>query len=205
VQGRLHKLLTCSLDNQDYLKEWRTSFSWKRKLGEDGTFGLVKLFYGNSLEKKNLRIAPERKELIVGLEKHFTRGRLGSETGLVSGLRDNPYFSLYFSRLIREKLLAELQLGKNARSEETLHLYLWGMKDYARPSLNYPITNRFFGLFSGEYAIFRAQDETRLGKGTNLYGELSYKLRVGYPDYTLRAYTNYGNYSEKNSKGGISF
>ncbi|WP_461828696.1 tetratricopeptide repeat protein [Aquifex sp.] len=185
------------------LKELRTSFGWKRRVNEEGLFLGLKLFYGKPLEKQNLRRAPERKELKLGVERVLNRGKLGLELGMSGGLRDNPYFSLYFSRLIRKKLLTEIKLAKNARSEETLYLYLGGMKDYVNLSLNYPFTNRLFGYFAGEYALFRAQDGTRVGEGLNFYGELSYKLRAGYPDYTFRVYSNYGSYTERDSKGVI--
>ena len=195
-----YELQTTYYSRKD-LKEIRTSFSWRKRLNEEGLFMTLNLFYGKPVEKRNLRKAPERKEIRVGLERVFTRGKIGFKSGFYESLKDNFYFSIYFSRLIRKKLLAELKLGKNERSEETLYLYLGGMKDFVNLSLNYPFTNRFFGYLSGEYAIFRAQDETRVGNGVNLYGELSYKVRVGYPDYTFRVYTNYGNYGEKEAKG----
>ena len=183
------------------LKEIRTKFKLKRRITSNKLFFTFLLFHDKPLEKSNLRKAPEGTRIGLGIEKVFDRGKIGLELGYLNVLKGNPQFSIYFSRLIRKKFLTELMFSKNAVSEETLFLYLGGMKDFLKISLSYPITNRVFGYFSGEYDIFRAQDETKLGKGFNVYSELSYKLRVGYPDYTFRSYINYGSYEERKNKG----
>lgn len=183
------------------IRELRSSYKIRKRIGERGKFLTFHLFYGKLVEKKSLRKVPERKEFKVGFEKVFPRGILGVEAGVTKGLRDNFSFSLFLSYKARKKLFTELELSKNKRSEETTYLYLGGMKDSVKVSLVYSLTSRFFGHVSGEYATFRSQDEEVLGWGVNLFGELSYKLRAGYPDYTFSIYVNRGSYKEKNSKG----
>jgi polysaccharide biosynthesis protein PelB len=54
-----------------------------------------------------------------------------------------------------------------------------------------------------ELSEFYSQDIKRLGTGFYTYNQAQYKLKAGYPDYTLRAFFSYGNYREKAGSKGV--
>nr|WP_028950956.1 hypothetical protein [Sulfurihydrogenibium subterraneum] len=78
------------------------------------------------------------------------------------------------------------------------------MKNRFGLSLTYNFNNRMSYFINPSYNQYYSSDKVKLGTSFNLYEELSYKLRVGYPDYTFRLYTSHGIYNEKDGyKGSI--
>ncbi|RUM28549.1 MAG: hypothetical protein DSY32_04190, partial [Aquifex sp.] len=75
---------------------------------------------------------------------------------------------------------------------------------YVKLSFTHNVTNRMWITLQFSGNKYYATDYTYLGKGFTGYGELTYKLRVGYPDYTFRVYAYGGDFKEEKSKGIIS-
>jgi hypothetical protein len=78
------------------------------------------------------------------------------------------------------------------------------MKDMLSFNFSHSFNNRTGFYISPSYNIYYSSDEKKIGTSFNLYDELYYKLRVGYPDYTFRLYSSHGKYNEKDGyKGSI--
>ena len=64
-------------------------------------------------------------------------------------------------------------------------------------NLSVPYNNRI-GLYTSlEKNGYFSAEGRKIGKGTTLYGEVSFKLRTGYPDYTIRVYGQRGIFKER--------
>lgn len=59
-----------------------------------------------------------------------------------------------------------------------------------------PFNNRLGVFTSAEKSFFNSTRGEEIGKGMELYGEITYRLRAGYPDYTLRTYIQRAIYNE---------
>jgi len=100
-------------------------------------------------------------------------------------------------------LSAGFEVGYRQPSTESLYLELGGLKNYAKLSLTFNPYSRLGFYSSLEVNEFYSQDIKRLGTGFFAYNQAQYKLKAGYPDYTLRAFFSYGNYREKAGSKGV--
>jgi len=137
------------------------------------------------------------------MEQRFQRGQIRLAVGQMERLRTVQNFMFYGQRYLFYGLSAGLELGYRRQANESLYLTLGGMKDYAKLNLNFNPFNRLVLYSSAEYSQFYSQDKKKLGEGFYAYNQVSYKLRVAYPDYTLRLFYTFGNYQEKNTDKGV--
>ncbi|KIG03029.1 tetratricopeptide repeat protein [Caballeronia concitans] len=93
-------------------------------------------------------------------------------------------------------------LGINQAATETSQLIVGGMKDLASVGFNYRPDPHVFVGGRVEYDRFHGQDKSFLGTGTVVDFNAGYKLRVDYPDYTIRAVVTHGQYSASGNPGG---
>ncbi|MGB9766766.1 MAG: tetratricopeptide repeat protein, partial [Sulfurihydrogenibium sp.] len=139
-----------------------------------------------------------------GIEKIFDDGKLTITFGVLSTLNSNPYFDIIYSKYMTNRINSGVELGINIPADDTLYLLYGGMKNKYGFSINYSITNRLNYFINPSYNQYYSSDKVSIGTSFNVYEELYYKLRVGYPDYTFRIYTSHGYYNEKDGyKGSI--
>ncbi|WP_297890353.1 tetratricopeptide repeat protein [Sulfurihydrogenibium sp.] len=140
----------------------------------------------------------------VGLEKVLDDGKLTVSVGVLNTINSNPYLDINYTKYMTNRLYSGLGIGFNVPADDTLYLLYGGMKNRYSINLTYNITNRLTYYINPSYNQFYSSDKVKIGTSFNLYEEIYYKLRVGYPDYTFRIYTSHGKYSEKEgNKGSI--
>lgn len=169
----------------------------------------VKLFvkYKNSDIKtlgSGLIKVKKNQNYAIGLDKLFDDERLTMSIGILDTIDPNPYFDINYIKYLTNRLTLGLGIGFNVPADDTLYILYGGMKNRYSINLTYNITNRLTYYMNPSYNQFYSSDKVKIGTSFNLYEEIYYKLRVGYPDYTFRIYTSHGKYSEKEgNKGSI--
>ncbi|MDR5753903.1 MULTISPECIES: tetratricopeptide repeat protein [unclassified Caballeronia] len=93
-------------------------------------------------------------------------------------------------------------LGVHQMATETSQLIVGGMKNLASVGFLYRPDPHVFLNGRFEYDRFYGQDESFLGTGAVYDLSAGYKLRTGYPDYTVRAVFTHGQYSASGTPGG---
>ena len=87
-----------------------------------------------------------------------------------------------------------LRLGRNQTVDENQLLFVGGMKDNAVGDFTWRLTPRISLTGSVEASRFYSQSRNYLGSGLLTSGELSYRIRTTYPDYTVRLVGTRGDY-----------
>ncbi|NIA11247.1 MAG: tetratricopeptide repeat protein [Nitrospiraceae bacterium] len=138
----------------------------------------------------------------LNLQKLFDKGSFNTYIGGIKGIGNDILFGLKMKHLLPWGINLNIFSDYNREADDTTYLYLGGMKRDLGISVSFPITQRcsFFNSFS--HNLYYSQDGNYIGKGESLYSELSYRLRVTYPDYTLRAFYSLYNYSETDGNKG---
>jgi hypothetical protein len=139
----------------------------------------------------------------IYLRRRFDRGYIGFGIGQLERLRSVANFRLFGESYLFSGLSAGFEVGYRQPSTESLYLELGGLKNYAKLSLTFTPYSRLSFFSSLELSEFYSQDIKRLGTGFSTYNQAQYKLKAGYPDYTLRAFFSYGNYREKAGSKGV--
>lgn len=140
----------------------------------------------------------------VSIEKKLDEGSLKLGLGSLDNLSTNTYFKFLFNKYLKDKSYLTIDIGKNIPTDDTLFLKFGGMKDLYSINITHHLNNRTSVYTNPSYSIYYSSDKTKIGSSVNLYDELSYKLRVGYPDYTFRIFSSHGKYNEKEgNKGNI--
>jgi hypothetical protein len=139
----------------------------------------------------------------IYLSRRFDRGYIGFGIGQLERLRSVVNFRLFGESYLFSRLSAGFEVGYRQPSTESLYLELGGLKNYAKLSLTFTPYSRLGFYSSLELSEFYSQDIKRLGTGFYTYNQAQYKLKAGYPDYTLRVFYSYGNYREKAGSKGV--
>jgi hypothetical protein len=92
-----------------------------------------------------------------------------------------------------------LRLGRNQTADEDQALFVGGMKDNAIGDFTWRVTPRISLTGTVEASRFYSQSRNFLGSGVLSSGELSYRIRTEYPDYTVRLVGSHGNYRASGS------
>jgi hypothetical protein len=122
--------------------------------------------------------------------------------GRRNALDDFTTFRLAGTLFEQQSLSFNYALGLNQMATETSQLIVGGVKDVASVGLNYRLDPHVFVGGRLEYARFYGQDKSFLGTGMVADFNAGYKLRVDYPDYTIRAVLTHGQYSASGNPGG---
>ena len=180
--------------------DFRLRFNFLRKKLYVG----VEAGYLKTISSNYLKERVNTSKLYLFTQRKFKKSMISFHIGVID--RVKPRISAYFKSNFRlnKKLNFSLDLGKNSETNETLYLYIGGMKDFLKVDLSLDVLKRLRYILRSEFANFYATDNTYLGYGIYLASELHYKLKYRYPDYTLKAYIQYGTYKEKENKGIIS-
>ena len=136
------------------------------------------------------------------LGRRLERGEVKIGVGRSKGVNSNTSLDIAGSFLLSKNINLEFGAGKNMPADETIYLLLGGVKDRAFSALSRAITSRTYLYDRIEYANFFSQDRKKVGYGIQNFMELSRKLRVGYPDYTIRTFLSSGIYKEKGGNKG---
>jgi len=94
-------------------------------------------------------------------------------------------------------------LGRNQEATESSQLQVGGVKDNAVATVAFQPDPHIFTRARVEYARFYGQDRSYLGHGTLITADAGYKLRVSYPDYTIRLAVTRGEYTANGSPGAL--
>ncbi|NPB07879.1 MAG: tetratricopeptide repeat protein [Aquificae bacterium] len=124
--------------------------------------------------------------------------------GLYRRLEEKLSFKGLLAGRLGRSLFLSFEGGYNTRSTETLYASLGLLKRFLRFSSSYSFTPKDYLFLSLERASFFVPSGRYVGSGTNFYGEFVKKLRLSYPDYSLRLFFQRGLYEEKEDKGELS-
>lgn len=138
------------------------------------------------------------------IEKIFDRGLIKLYLGEIKRLNENFSSKIEGEIETFQDTTFFYEVSYNKETDETTYLLLGGMKDNVKFGISHNITPRTLFIMNLEKAYYKSSDKKNIGDGINFYTEIQYKLRTGYPDFTIRLYNSYGKYSEKEQKGNIS-
>ncbi|WP_346833725.1 tetratricopeptide repeat protein [Paraburkholderia sp. SUR17] len=87
-----------------------------------------------------------------------------------------------------------VRAGRNQTATESQALLVGGMKDNVAGTLLWNVTPRWYVSGNVEADRFYSQARNYLGSGVLTTGEIGYRIRTTYPDYTLRVVGTRGSY-----------
>ena len=157
-------------------------------------------------DKASLVNAPDSRNIYgIRLSRLFDRGRLKLAAGSHKGIKENVFYTVGLdSYHLLNGIRLGLFYGKNVRADENVYLHLAGMKDRYAVSASYSFERRSTLNVRLSYQRFRSQDGPSVGSSMNVYSEASYRVRTGYPDYTVRVYLDSVRFNEgTRDKGAI--
>ncbi|QGZ63113.1 tetratricopeptide repeat protein [Paraburkholderia acidisoli] len=102
---------------------------------------------------------------------------------------------------VTRRLTLTYEAGYHQYANESPQLQVGGTKDYLAAGFNYRIDPHWFTGGRYEYAAFHGQDGSMLGHGQLVELNGGYKIRVDYPDYTVRAILAHSSYSASGTPG----
>ncbi|WP_456397684.1 tetratricopeptide repeat protein [Desulfurobacterium sp.] len=127
-------------------------------------------------------LLPEKIQLGVNIIKN---------KGLNSGI------TLSYKTLLHHRTEAKIKVSSATAADESVYLVSAGYKRNIAFSVSYPFLNSLSLTSNFDWNEYFSSDRKKIGTGFNLYEELLYKLRAGYPDFTFKTYISKTFYSEK--------
>jgi hypothetical protein len=100
-------------------------------------------------------------------------------------------------------LSVALKAGRNQTARESQALQVGGMKDNVVGTITYRATQSLYATGTVEADRFYSQARNYLGSGVLSTGEIGYRIRTNYPDYTLRLIGAHGDYSASGEADGL--
>jgi len=100
-------------------------------------------------------------------------------------------------------LSVTVSAGVNQEASESQALLVGGVKDNVIASATWQATPHLYATGSVEADRFLSQGRTYLGGGTVESGELGYRVRTDYPDYTVRVVGVRGDYHASDAPAGL--
>jgi hypothetical protein len=127
------------------------------------------------------------------------RQTVDSAAGVTIGRRD-ALDSFYTLELAAETgrnsdLQFGVHAGRNNLADEDQFLQVGGVKDNLVGDFTWRATQRITLTGSIEGDRFYSQARNYIGSGSLENGEITYRIRTGYPDYTLRLVGEHGSYA----------
>ncbi len=123
--------------------------------------------------------------------------------GMLDSLRTNPIFGIKWQGNMPHNTSLSVEVAYNKRADDTLFLYIGGMKRCINIQTSKPLMPRIFTTINSHYNRYYSQDNRYLGYGLGEYLELLYMLRLGYPDVGIRLYLQHETYDEKKGGKGV--
>ncbi len=157
------------------------------------------------VDKANLVNPPsDRRRFGIKVTGLLDRGRITLALGRMKGLKENGFYRLKLEGFyLEDRLAVSLLYGKNLFTNDNVYLYLGGMRESYMATLSY--NHSYRTLLSLELGThnYSSQDGLELGSATILRQNVFYKVRAGYPDYTLRLYVESLDFKEDRERGAI--
>jgi hypothetical protein len=100
-------------------------------------------------------------------------------------------------------LSVAVKAGRNQTARESQALQVGGMKDNVIGTITYRVTQQLYATGTVEADRFYSQARNYLGSGVLSTGEIGYRIRTNYPDYTLRLVGAHGDYSASGAADGL--
>lgn len=140
--------------------------------------------------------------VLLGVKRRFEKGQGLFRVGWRSALEDFPVLDTSFSWRPAPRLSIEGELGYSVRAEESIPLRIGGMKDLATLRLSWSPTARETLQASVSHALFRDQQRKSLGNGSSISLDVSHALTFAYPDFRIRGFVGYYDYTAKGRLSG---
>ncbi|ASL42759.1 hypothetical protein bAD24_I04660 [Burkholderia sp. AD24] len=96
-----------------------------------------------------------------------------------------------------------LKAGRNQTARESQALQIGGMKDNVVGTVTYRATQHLYATGTVEADRFYSQARHYLGSGVLSTGEIGYRIRTNYPDYTVRLIGAHGDYGASGEADGL--
>ncbi|REG57468.1 tetratricopeptide repeat protein [Paraburkholderia sp. BL6669N2] len=96
-----------------------------------------------------------------------------------------------------------LKAGRNQTARESQALLVGGMKDNVVGTITYRATQHLYATGMVEADRFYSQARNYLGSGVLSTGEIGYRIRTNYPDFTVRLIGTHGDYGASGSADGL--
>ncbi len=145
-----------------------------------------------------------RRRLGIKITGLLDRGKVGLTLGTMKGLEGNTFYRLGLETYyLANRFGLALSYGKNLFTDDNIYLYLGGMRESYTATLSYNHSyETSLSLELGRHH-YSSQDDIELGTGTTIRQTLFYRVRTGYPDYTLRVYMESLDFNEDRERGAI--
>ncbi len=154
-------------------------------------------------DKTFITKTPSVQNIQIGIKNISDIGKFNFSLGVLNSQGEENFQTIFkLEKCVKSKTTIKIKLGRNIYTDETVLLQYGGMKDTVKLDLFHEITNRLYFYTSPSYNYYYSSDRKYLGKSLFIYNELSYKLRIRYPDYTFTLYTMHGIYHEKTGDKG---
>ncbi|WP_250510463.1 tetratricopeptide repeat protein [Caballeronia sp. GACF4] len=96
-----------------------------------------------------------------------------------------------------------VKAGYNQTARESQVLQVGGVKDNVAGTVTYRATESLYATGTVEADRFYSQARNYLGSGVLSTGEIGYRIRTNYPDYTLRLMGAHGGYGASGAADGL--
>ncbi len=139
----------------------------------------------------------------LGVRKLYDRGYIEFHGGIKDAEETYNAFSLLLSHRLSTDLNLIVGYDINKDAMDTIPLILAGKKDTITLDLTWSLFHSTAINFLYEYNEFSSQDEVDIGDGH--YGRVSAtkQFRLGYPDWTMGTYVDFGIYDEIEGAHGV--
>lgn len=210
---------------RDLITQYEDRFTLETSLGERGSLQylsnlfeikqhLYKSFYLNLKLNNILPSSKDDKTLInppssiTSLSLEISKQlndltKIFITAGTTDSLKTYNTFGIGAEFYSRNQLTFGASYKYHTNSDETTFLYLGGMKNEIKLDIKYNLTPKQLIYTALTFNEFYSQDNRKLGRSQNIYGEYSYTLRQGYPDTIWRNFISYGNYKKSDCYGCV--
>jgi len=189
-----------SLMTRKDFQELRLGAKFRRVKGSYRLLGEAEKSETLSINRSIISRAPELLSLYLGVEKIGKNRGLGLYAGFYKRLKHKLSLKGFFRQGMGSRFSFSIDWGYNTESTETLYTYLGLLKRFVRLSSSYSVTPKEYIFLSLERSYFFVPSGKYAGSGTNWYGEFVKKLKLSYPDYSLRFFFQRGVYGERKEK-----
>ncbi len=139
----------------------------------------------------------------LSIEKLFDDKKVGLKVGRFNKERAFTHVGFSFESHVLNEFGLKISGGVNEESYDTVYLYLGGKEDRLKGVLSLYRTR--YGLdLALNYKRYKAQSDEVLGYGREVSFSFSYLLKSGYPDFSIRAFSEIGRYKSTGELGNIS-
>ncbi len=138
----------------------------------------------------------------------YVERRTNDTSITLAGGRREGLDSFYTAKLEAEvgrnsPVMLAVRAGRNQNATESQALLVGGMKDNVAGTLLWNVTPRWYVSGNVEADRFYSQARNYLGSGVLTTGEIGYRIRTTYPDYTLRVVGTRGSYGASGSADAL--